>query len=210
MNKLLIATRNQAKFNDFKRILARYNLELLSLADLNLPSIEETGKTFEENAELKVRHYAKLISLPVLADDGGLEIDVLNGWPGVYSRRIFGPDKPEATDQELINEALRRLEGVPEEKRTAHMTAAVALMISPDELHIAKFSVDGFITLKPSDILIPRFPFRSIFYLPKLGKVAAEVQKDTKNYDDYLNHRKNAIIKLEPYLKKLEKYVAQI
>ncbi len=205
MNKLLIATRNQGKFNDFKKILSRYNLELLPLADLNLPSIEETGKTFEENAELKAWEYFKLSGLPTLADDGGLEIDILNGWPGVYSRRIFGPDKSEATDQELIDQTLKRLRCVPGKRRTAHMTAAVALMASLEELHTAKFSVDGFITLKPSHILIPGFPFRSIFYLPKLGKVAAEVQKDTKNYNDYLNHRKNAIIKLEPYLKKLER-----
>lgn len=205
MIKLFIATGNQGKFNDFKKILVGYNLELISLVDLNLSSIEETGKTFEANAELKAREYFKLSGLPTLADDGGLEIDILNGWPGVYSRRIFGPNKPEVTDQELIDETLKRLEGISEEKRIAHMTTAVALMISSDELHIAKFSIDGFITLNQSDILIPGFPFRSIFYLPKLGKVAAEVQKDTKNYDDYLNHRKNAIIKLEPYLKKLER-----
>lgn len=207
MTKLLVATRNKAKLNDFKQILSDFNLELLSLDDVGITQVaEEKGKNFEENSSHKARFYSGLSHLPTLADDGGLEIDSLGGWPGVISRRIFGPDKPEATDEEMITEVLRRLNGVPQEERSAHMTAVVSLFVPPDDLQTSKFSVDGLITQSPSKILIPGFPFRSVFFLPKLGIVASELQKDDSSYQDYLNHRKNAILQLEPYLKKLENY----
>jgi len=205
MKRLLIATRNPTKFERLKKLLCSYKLQVLSLNDVGISQgVDESGKTFEENAVLKARFYAKLSNLPVLGDDSGLEIDALDGWPGVYSRRIFGPSKPDATDDEVVSETLKRMTKVPFEKRTCHFTAVMALLIPPDKLHVTHSSTDGYIITEPKGIRKPGFPMESIFYLPDLDKTAAELDQEG-NLENYLTHRKNAIIKLEPYLKELEK-----
>ncbi len=203
--KLLIATRNQAKFNAFASILGKYKLSLLSLADLAVTaSVDETGDNFLANAILKARAYQSLSQLPTLADDGGLEVDVLNGWPGVYSRRIFGAKEQEATDEEMIAEVLKRLQGIPAEQRTAKMRAVVALALNDKEIYTADIVVAGSITEQPVKTLISGFPFRSIFYLPAADKVAAELSPHEQEH--FMNHRQQAIIQLEPYLKQLANY----
>jgi len=122
MNKLLIATRNPAKLKRLHELLSNFKLELLTLNDLNIKeSAPEVGEKFEEIAESKVRFYSNLSKLPTMSDDSGMEIDALNGWPGASTRRIFGPDKPEATDDELIAEILKRMDGIPYEKRTCRL-----------------------------------------------------------------------------------------
>lgn len=204
MNKLLVATKNPAKFERLKKILSGYKLEILSLNDVGInENMVESGSTFEENAALKARFYAHLVKLPVLADDSGLEIDALDGWPGVHSRRIFGPDTHEAKDDELIDETLRRMEGVPFEKRTCRFTAVMALLIPPEALHITQSSTEGYIISEARGISKPGFPMESIFYLPKLDKTAAELDQEG-NLENYLTHRKNAIMKLDRYLRQLE------
>ena len=205
MNSLLIATKNPAKFERLKKLLSSYKIQVLSLNDVGITQgVDESGKTFEENAVRKARFYARLSNLPVLGDDSGLEIDALDGWPGVHSRRIFGPDKPEATDDELVTETLRRMEKVPFEKRKCCFTAVMALLIPPDTLNIVKASTDGYIITEPKGVRKPGFPMESIFYLPNLNRTAAELDQEGIQ-ENYLNHRKNAIMKLEPYLRQLEK-----
>ena len=204
--RLLIATKNQAKFNNFARLLSGYKLELVSLSDLGIADdIPETGATFEENARFKARSYFTLAKLATLVDDSGLEIEVLGGWPGVYSRRVWGPKEREATDEEARFEVLKRMQAVPDDKRNAHFSVVVALAMPNGELYTALASADGEITREPSGPINPGFPYRTIFYLPELGKTAAELEAEGK-HNDYLNHRKQAIIKLEPYLRELENY----
>ena len=101
--KLLIATKNQAKFKNFARLLSGYNIEVVSLSDVGIANdVLETGTSFEENAKLKAANYFALSKLPTLVDDSGLEIDTLGGWPGLYSRRVWGPGEREATDEEAL------------------------------------------------------------------------------------------------------------
>ncbi|MDZ4230077.1 MAG: non-canonical purine NTP pyrophosphatase [Candidatus Veblenbacteria bacterium] len=204
--KLLIATKNQAKFKNFARLLAGYKLEVVSLSDLGLVSdVAETGTTFEENAKLKVMSYFALSKLPTLVDDSGLEIDALGGWPGLYSRRVWGAGEREATDEEALAEVLQRMEGVPDGNRSAHFTAVVALALPTGEVQTVRESAAGIITHEPHGPISPGFPYRTIFYLPEVGKTAAQLEAEGK-YDDYLSHRKKAILKLEPYLRQLENY----
>src|SRR5690554_604430 len=123
MKKILIATKNKGKVDDFRAIFDQDRVEIISLLDLDssIKDIEETGETFSENAILKAEGIAEQMNLPVLADDSGLSIDYLDGRPGVYSARYAGSDKD---DQRNIEKVLSELEGVPLEKRGASFICA--------------------------------------------------------------------------------------
>ena len=195
MKKLLIATSNAGKFLEYREIFKQLKilLELVSLKDLNIETrMEEDGKTFEENAVKKAKFYSQLVGLPTLADDGGLEIDYLNGEPGVKSRRWPGY---EATDEEMIKIALDKLNGVPKEKRGARLKAVVAL-IFPEDQKIYTFVgfLRGQIAEKPTTQRIAGYPFRSIFVPSQSNKYLGEL--------NIIAHRKEAIKKALPLIKK--------
>ncbi|MFH1111689.1 MAG: non-canonical purine NTP pyrophosphatase [Patescibacteria group bacterium] len=203
MTKLLIATRNQAKFNEIASVLRSYKFELKSLKDVNITNFpEETGATFEDNAVIKAKWYYEKSKLPTIADDGGLEIAALKGWPGVSSRRM-GVNNIELTDDEMIAEVLRRMQGIPMSERQCQMRIVFALVLPNGEIVTGEGITEGYIATEPYKKYIPGFPFRSIFYLPKYGKTVSELDGG-KAHTDFMKHRKNAIIKLEPYLKNLE------
>jgi XTP/dITP diphosphohydrolase len=125
--RLLIATNNQNKLAELKRLLDLPDLELLTAHEAGLPydfDVEETGRTFEENAILKASQYALATGLPALGDDSGLEVPALGGEPGIYSKRYAGDG---ATDTERINFLLSKMADVPEERSEARFVAAVAL-----------------------------------------------------------------------------------
>ena len=131
MKKIIFATGNEDKMKEIRRILADPSLEILSLKDAGIHAdIDENGKSFEENAMIKATEIAKIANqMPeyknavVLADDSGLEIDYLNKEPGIYSARYMGED----TSYDIKNQTLLdRLEGVPDEKRTARFVCAIA------------------------------------------------------------------------------------
>ena len=165
MNKILIATTNQGKFKEYKLLLSGLPLRVFSLKDLKInKDVKETGKDFNENAILKAKSYSKMSGLPALCDDGGLEIDYLNGEPGVISRRWPGY---EANDQELMNLALKKLANVPWQKRKAQLRIVLALAIPPKKIFTSESKIRGFITKNPQR-LIPGYPYRAIFYLPRL------------------------------------------
>lgn len=201
MKKLLIATTNPGKFNEFMIIIGELapDLEIVSLKDLDIKDkIEETGLTFEENAALKAKFYGDLTGLPALADDGGLEIDYLNGEPGIVSRRWPGY---EATDEELIDITLKKLRGVSPDERGAQLRAVIALAIPGDaEIRFFEGVLRGFITEKIMAPIIPGFPFRSILYVPERGKVLAELSVEE---EAAISHRKIALEKAKPILGKL-------
>lgn len=197
MMKLLIATKNPAKIAEYKIILKDLPLELITLGDLNIrANVEEDGETFEENAIKKVKFYSKLSGLPTLAEDGGIEIDYLNGEPGVKSRRWPGY---EATDEELINITLEKLKGVPREERGAQLRAVIALVINR-QIKTCEVVRRGVILEKPVEKIISGYPFRSLFYVPEIKKVLAEADKEEEML---ISHRKKAIEKLLPILKEL-------
>ena len=194
MKKLLIATTNPGKFREYEELLKDLPFKIVSLKDLKITKeAKEDGKTFKENAIKKAKFYSKLANLPALADDGGLEIDYLNGEPGVDSRYWPGY---RATDQELINLALAKLKGILWKKRKAKLKAVMALAVPPKKIFTVESEIRGFITFKPRR-LIPGYPFRSIFYLPKFKKVFSELsfKEEVK-----IGHRKKAFQKFIPIL----------
>lgn len=201
MKKILLATKNPGKIDDIKMHLSDLDTELVSIKDLNITEeVEEDGKTFKENALKKAEFFAEKSGLPAIADDSGLEIDALDGEPGVKSRRWLGY---KMTDQELIDETLKRLKDVKKEDRGAQFRTVVALA-APDSgvCNTVEGIMRGYITEEPSPKIIKGFPFRSIFYVPKFGKLLVDLKEEEKRQ---ILHRSEALNQLKPYIKKLIK-----
>ena len=198
--KLLIATFNAGKLAEYKLIFQDLGLpiQLVFLEDLGIKEkLKEIGKSFEENAILKARFYYQLAKIPTLADDGGIEIDYLGGEPGVKSRRWPGYT---ATDEELVEIALEKLKGVPLEKRGAKFKVVIAIAFSKNNIHTSDGELKGILLEKPTKI-VPGYPFRSLFYLPEIGKTLGELRMEE---EARVAHRKKALEKALPILKKLE------
>lgn len=203
MVKILIATHNPAKINSYKSMLGEENIEFVCLSDLGITEVApENLPSFKENAIAKAKFYYNLSKIPTLAEDSGIEIDALNGWPGINSRRIYGVDKPEASDEEIIQETMFRLTDVPFEQRTCHMKVVMALAIDKDHVTVSEAQTDCYIALEPSQHLIKGFPYRSMFYLPEHKAIEADLEYLNPGLD-FMTHRKNAIIKLTPLIKHL-------
>lgn len=195
MKELLIATKNPGKVREYKEIFKQLKIpvKLVSLRDLGIrKGVEEDGQTFEENAIKKAKFYCQSSGLPTLSDDAGIEIDYLNGEPGVRSRRWPGY---EASDEEIIEFTLEKLKGVPEKKRVAQLRAVVGLAFPGNEkIYIFEGILRGLIAEKPIKREIRGYPFRSLF-LPLGGdKYLGELH--------IVAHRKQAIEKALPIIKK--------
>jgi len=192
--KLLVATTNQGKLVEVREILAGIALELVSLADLQLPGPDETGTTFEDNAAEKATACATWSGLWTLGDDSGLCVDALSGAPGVFSAR-YAP-----TEEERRAKLLRHLESVPVPRRGAHFFCAVALS-SPDgkRLFRAEGRVDGSIALAARGT--NGFGYDPLFLPDEApGKTLAELGPVEKNR---LSHRGRALDRLRPRLERL-------
>ena len=159
-------------------------------------TIEETGKTFEENAILKAKFYAQKSGLPTIADDGGAEIDALHGEPGVKTRRWIHKDR-DSTDEELIAFTLEKLKSVPLQDRGMQLQAVIALAFPLGKYYTAAAKIRGVIAVKPSPQRHPGFPFRSLMYIPELGKFYNHDLMSPQENDQY-NHRKQALEELKP------------
>ncbi len=184
--KLLLATNNRAKVREYKRMLQGIPYEIVTLADLSITTqVEETGDTFEANARLKAFSYAEESGLLSLADDSGLEVDALGGAPGVLSARYAGDN---ATDADRINFLLYKLEGVPEEQRTARFRCVIAIAHPDGKLEMCSGECCGLITLTPRGK--EGFGYDPVFYLPEKGKTMAELPPEVKNQ---ISHRARAV-----------------
>lgn len=196
MTKLLIGTTNQAKFDEYKKLLQEFDLDLVTLKDLDLDPPEEPADTFEGNAVHKAKYYYEQTGLPTLVDDGGFEIDALNGEPGVKSHRWLGR---ESTDEELIAETMKRMKDVPENGRKCRLNLVIALAtafgIVTSDAHIA-----GVVGKEPSSKRIKGFPFRSVMRLPGYNKYYCDLSEEEH---DILNHRKAAIDKIKDIFREL-------
>ncbi len=200
--KLLIATTNPGKLGELKEFLSDIPIECVNLSNLRIQSTAaETGKSFEENAILKARYYQKLSGLPTLADDGGFEIDALNGEPGVKSHRWINPNR-ESTDKELIEYTLEKLRDVPELKRGAQLRLVLALALPDGSLHTFEEKVRGIVALVPSKRLTPGFPYRSLLFLPEINKFYDESLL-TPDESARFNHRRRAVERLKPTIRVL-------
>ncbi len=199
--QLLIATHNPAKKQElnggFSSALSS-DINLLFLDDLKITNDpEETGKTFFDNAKLKADYFSSLSKLPTIADDGGIEIDILNGAPGVHSKRWLGRD---ANDSEMIEYTLQQLNGVPLEKRTAQFTVCLYYHnpITGYSKSITE-SLKGHIALSPSGFAQKGFPYRALFIVSQYDKYYDEL---TDEEHHAANHRLRALQKLIPFINK--------
>ncbi len=201
MKKLVLGTHNRAKLSEMRlglQPLSSIGVELVDLDSLGITlDVKETGKTFLDNAKLKAKEYASRTGLPTLTDDGGLEIDVLNGAPGVRSRRWLGY---EADDEELIRHTLKMLSGMHGDKRRAHLTN-VACFYNPatNSFECSKQTISGFIAEKPSPRAAKGFPFRALFIVDKYNKYYDEL---TAKEHREVNHRLRGLQELLPKIKK--------
>ena len=196
MKKIILASHNRGKVTEFKQMLADYQVEVLSLNDINYQNeIEETGTTFTQNARLKARQVAtEHPDAIVVADDSGLIVDALNGEPGVYSARYAGLT---ATDDANIDKLLIQLQAVEKEKRSARFVCVLVVIFESQEF-IVEGACEGRILTERRGTA--GFGYDPIFYVLELNKTTAEMSKDEKNA---ISHRGQAIKKLLPILEGL-------
>lgn len=195
MKKLIVASRNKGKLNEIREILKDFPIEVVSMVEAGISDdIEETGSTFEENARIKARTVHKITGKMVMADDSGLEVDWLNGAPGVYSSRFAGEG---ASDIDKINKLIGLLEGVPFEKRKARFVCAIAVILQDGELFTVTGTCEGYITEEPRGE--NGFGYDPVFYLPKYGKTMAQLETSQKNS---ISHRGKALRMMVEELKK--------
>ena len=194
MKKLVFATGNQNKLREIKAILADMDVDVVSMKDAGVDvDIVEDGKTFEENALIKARAVAKASGELALADDSGLEVDALNGEPGIYSARYMGED----TSYDIKNmNIIERLEGVPDEKRTARFVCAMAAVFPDGTEKTFVRAMEGRIGYKIAGE--NGFGYDPIFFLPEYGKTSAEISPEEKNA---ISHRGQAVRKMVELLK---------
>jgi XTP/dITP diphosphohydrolase len=194
MARLLLATNNQGKIAEYRRLFEDIPYQLVTPSDFDLNiSVEETGHSMEQNAILKATAFAAASGLLTIADDSGLEVDALNGAPGVLSARYASID---AGDRDNVNYLLKRLDGVPRKKRCARFRCVIAMAGPSGLIEIVSGQCEGYITFKPRGE--HGFGYDPIFYLPGKGKTMAEMSLDLKNM---ISHRARAAAKIMMLLK---------
>jgi len=183
--KLLIATRNRGKKREYARLLQGLEVELIALDDLGVTkTIKEDGASYTENALLKARGYAAATGLLTLADDSGLEVDALDGAPGVLTARYAGEG---ATDEQRYSLLLEQLKDVPHEHRTARFRCVIALAWPDGRVEITEGVCEGRITREPRGE--HGFGYDPVFYVPEYGCTMAELPPEIKNR---ISHRARA------------------
>ncbi len=193
MRKLLIATHNPGKIREYQTLLADLPLTVTSLkAEGITEDVDETGTTFAENACLKAESYARMTGLWTWADDSGLEVDALDGRPGVYSARYAGPG---ATDQDRYRKLLQELQQRPDAPRTARFRCVVAIAMPGNETATVEGTVEGLITDQPKGD--HGFGYDPVFLLPDRGVTMAELPAAIKNE---ISHRGQAAQKAKQLL----------
>ena len=188
-SRVVVATGNPGKLEEIRQILSELDLEVVSMREAGIArEVEETGKTFEENAMLKAKGIAGLTDSIVIADDSGLEIDYLNKEPGIYSSRYLGTD----VSYDIKNAALlQRMEGVPDEKRTARFVCAVAVVLPDGRSFVVRGEMEGRIGYEKAGE--NGFGYDPIFYLPDYGMTSAQISPEEKNR---ISHRGKALEKM--------------
>jgi XTP/dITP diphosphohydrolase len=190
MKKMVLASGNKGKVREFNQLFAGVGIEVVPQTEFGVPEIEETGLTFVENAILKARNAAAHTGLPAIADDSGLEVDALQGAPGIYSARYAGVG---ASDQENLQKLLQQLQGVAEAERTARFQCLLVLMEhdrDPTPL-ICQGTWEGTIIDAPQGE--NGFGYDPVFYVPQHHCTAAQLGAEVKNG---LSHRGQALQKL--------------
>jgi XTP/dITP diphosphohydrolase len=194
--KLLLATNNAGKVKEFRSLLQGIPFELVTPQDIGIKTeVAETGTTYEENARLKACALSKESGLLTLADDSGLEVDALNGEPGVMSARYAGKN---ASDTDRVKYLLSKMKDVPKEKRTARFRCVIAIAQPDGQVEFCEGECKGLIAFEPCGK--NGFGYDPIFCFPKYGKTMAELPIEIKNR---ISHRGRAAQKARLILNKV-------
>jgi XTP/dITP diphosphohydrolase len=193
--KIVFATGNKDKLREIREILGDITDNIISMKEAGADiDIDENGTTFEENSKIKAVEVARYIKdkdpeyaadMIVMSDDSGLEVDALNKEPGIYSARYLGKD---TSYTEKNNNIIQRLEGVPDDKRTARFVCAVSAALPNGEVLTVRGTMEGRIGYEIAGA--NGFGYDPIFFLPELGKTSAEISEEEKNE---LSHRGKAL-----------------
>ena len=187
MNQIVLASGNPGKVREINQLLAGLGLQVCPQSEFGVEEAEETGLTFVENAILKARNAAQHTGLPAIADDSGLEVDALQGAPGIRSARYAGPG---ASDRDNLEKLLEAIKDVPEEGRTARFQCLMVYMrhaLDPTPV-ICQGSWEGRILFEPRGD--GGFGYDPVFFVPTHGCSSAELPPETKNA---LSHRGQAL-----------------
>lgn len=198
MKEIIIATRNKGKIKEFSDFFEAYEINVKSLLDFeDVPEVEENGKSFEENAALKAEQIAHFLQHPVLADDSGLVVDYLDGEPGIYSARYAGVG---STDEENNQKLLKKLQNIPESKRSARFVCVLAISIPGENTVFFKGFCEGKIAFEP--LGKNGFGYDPLFIPEGYEKTMAQLSPEEKNK---ISHRKNAFDRLRKTIGHIEK-----
>jgi XTP/dITP diphosphohydrolase len=194
--KLLLATSNLGKVREYRSLLSGLGYQITTLAEEGISkAVTEPGNSYEQNARSKAAAYAKFSQLIALADDSGMEVDALDGPPGVKSARFAGKS---ATDAERVSLLLARLGGVPWERRTAHFKCVIAIATPEGQSEVCYGECHGVIAIEAKGE--NGFGYDPIFFVPELGKTMAELPLEMKNK---ISHRALASQKARQVLQQL-------
>ncbi len=178
MQQIVLASANAGKLKEFNQVLAGLDIEVLPQSKFNVGEVAETGQTFVENAIIKARHVSQLSGLPALADDSGLEVDALNGAPGIYSARFSGAGATDARNNALL---IERLAGLPLAQRSARFQCVLVYLRHPDDPTplICQGTWEGSILEAPQGD--NGFGYDPLFWVPECDCSSAQLAPEQKN-----------------------------
>jgi XTP/dITP diphosphohydrolase len=187
MKKIILASSNEGKLREFQQLFSTIDIQILPQKKMNINDVPETGLTFIENALIKARNACKIGGMASIADDSGIEVDALNGEPGIYSARYSGEN---ATDTKNNQKLIANLKNIPKDKRGARYQCALVYLrheLDPSPIVVQK-SWEGMIMLEPEGE--NGFGYDPYFYLPEYKKTAAQISNKEKNK---ISHRAKAL-----------------
>lgn len=198
MDKIVIASGNKGKIREFQQIFTDFHIEVVPQTQFDVSNVEETGLTFVENAILKARHAAQQTQLPALADDSGIEVDALQGAPGIYSARFAGEGANDQTNNQLL---LEKLQDAPEAERTARFQCIIVFMRHAQDATplICQGTWEGQILIEPQGE--NGFGYDPVFFVPTHDCSSAQLPAEIKNQ---LSHRGQA---MQLFKQQVQKYL---
>lgn len=195
MKRFIVATKNEGKLKEIRKVLEGMPFEVISMVQAGInDDIEENGKTFEENSYIKASYIARITGEIVMADDSGLEVDCIDGAPGIYSARFNGIG---AKDIDNNNKLLTMMSNVPMEERSARFVSAICVVLPDGNNFTVRGTCEGYIGFDPKGD--KGFGYDPLFYLPEFKKTMAEMNLDEKNK---VSHRGKALKLMIEELKK--------